>query len=950
MRRCCRARQGETYELDVSNDMTRLTLDTIALCAMGFRFNSFYLGEEQHPFVTVMNKILIEAGVQSNIPMLYHSLFRRSQQKEHQANIAQLREISNKIVRERRANPDPDANDLLNAMLLARDPETGRGMTDSSITDNMLTFLIAGHETTGGMLSFAMYHLLKEPETLARARAEVDAVVGATPVTADDISRLPYLNAVLRETLRLHPTLPAWTVEPIADTEVIGGKYAIKRGEGVAMLLPNVHCDKRVYGANAAEFKPERMLDEAFEKLPRGAWKPFGNGVRGCIGRAFAWQEGLLALTMVLQNFDIYMDDPNYNLQVKETLTMKPDGFRIRTRLRSHRVNATELSRLLQTSATDRKSAAKTAPGGTSKVFGDPITILYGSNSGTCEALAHQLAADAAAHGYGQPTIKPMSAFGGQRKDLPTNQPVIVLTASYDGQPADDAREFVEWLEKNEMPSMLASVRFSVFGCGHRDWPTTLFRIPQLVDTLLHKAGGRRIAKMGSTDTATSDPIADLETWAQERLWPGLGATATAQRDVNSILDVQIAAPRRILMSQDELVSTTVREAYVLTAPGAVNIKKHVGLELPTDPIVSYRPGDHIIILPFNRPEIVRQALVHFRLNKDSRIKVHGDGGRTIAYDGESASASELLSTFFDLQHPATPKNLITLAELSMVPATKSALQDILAKFSETPVEARPSVLDLLGRFPNIDLPLGSFLAMLAPLKPRTYSISSSPSLKPNFASLTFTVVDAPHADGLPDRRFQGVGSSYLASLRPGDVIYVGIRPARQGFHLPNVTEPSVPIVMIAAGAGFAPFRGFVQELAHRRKAEQAGSTGVAEAVLFFGCRGPEDDIYQAENDAAEIKSVLKVYRAYSKVMPSKQSSTVKGHVQNAMTTHREELINLWKQGAKFYTCGMASMAAEVKALVTDIAREAEGYDGEDEVVEWFRQFEPSRYAAEVFV
>lgn len=917
---------------------------------MGFRFNNFYLGQEQHPFVTFMNKVLIEAGVQSNIPVLYHSLFRRSQQKEHEANIALLRETSDKIVRERRANPDPNANDLLNAMLLARDVETGRGMTDDSITDNMLTFLIAGHETTGGMLSFAMYHLLKDPETLAKARAEVDAVVGANPITADHITRLPYLNAVLRETLRLHPTLPAWTVEPIAESEVIGGKYIIKRGEGVAMLLPNVHCDKRVYGEDVTEFRPERMIDGAFEKLPKGAWKPFGNGVRGCIGRAFAWQEGLLALAMMLQNFDIFMDDSDYNLQLKETLTVKPDGFRIRTKLRSHRGNATELARLLQTSATERKAALKKASVDTSKASGEPITILYGSNSGTCEALAHQLAADAGTHGYGQPNIEIMSGFGGQKKALPTDQPVVVLTASYDGQPADSAREFVNWLEKNDSPSMLADVQFSVFGCGHRDWPSTLFRIPQLVDTLLHKAGGRRIAKMGSTDTATSDPLADLETWAQEQLWPGLGATATAHQDVKSILNVQVAAPRRILMSHDELMPATVREEYVLTAPGAATTKKHVGLELPADRTVPYRPGDHIIILPSNPPETVRRALGRFRLNKESRIKVQGDISRSVASDGESTSASELLSDLIDLQHPATPKNIMMLADISMFPDTKLALQDILAKFSDMPVAARPSVLDLLEHFADIELPLGAFLTMLAPLKPRTYSISSSPSVKADIATLTFSVVDAPHANGLAERRFRGVGSNYLACLRPGDVVYAGIRPARQVFRLPEVTEPPVPIVMIAAGAGFAPFRGFIQELAVRRKPGQAEAPSVAEAVLFFGCRGPEDDIYRNENDAAEREGVLKVYRAYSKALPSKPPSTAKGHVQESITAHREELIKLWKQGAKFYTCGMASMAAEVKALVTDIAREAEGFAGGHEVVDWFRQFEPARYTAEVFV
>lgn len=120
------------------------------------------------------------------------------------------------------------------------------------------------------------------------------------------MSKLPYLSACLRETLRLKPTAAAFTLTPREENgehTLLGGKYEIEKGTPVMALLEKVQSDPTVWGEDAAEFKPERMLDEPFSKLPKNAWKPFGNGVRGCIGRPFAWQEALLITTLLLQNF-----------------------------------------------------------------------------------------------------------------------------------------------------------------------------------------------------------------------------------------------------------------------------------------------------------------------------------------------------------------------------------------------------------------------------------------------------------------------------------------------------------------------------------------------------------------------------------------------------------------------------------------------------------------------
>jgi cytochrome P450/NADPH-cytochrome P450 reductase len=121
-------------------------------------------------------------------------------------------------------------------------------------------------------------------------------------------------------------------VAPKKD-EIVGGKYVVKEGELIIVLVGYSHLDPKVYGEDVHKFKPERMLDENFDQLNKefpNAWKPFGNGTRGCIGRPFAWQEALLVIAILLQNFDFEFEDPNYTLALKQTLTVKPANFKIR--------------------------------------------------------------------------------------------------------------------------------------------------------------------------------------------------------------------------------------------------------------------------------------------------------------------------------------------------------------------------------------------------------------------------------------------------------------------------------------------------------------------------------------------------------------------------------------------------------------------------------------------
>lgn len=389
----------------------------------------------------------------------------------------------------------------------------------------MITFLIAGHETTSGLLSFTLCYLLQDAAVYAKAQQEVDDVLGGDKITVDHLAKLPYLTAVLRESLRLTPTVPSIIVTPLEDT-ILGGKYYVKRGIPIVSLPSMVHRDKTVYGEHAADFRPVRMLDEAFRRRNKAfpnCWKPFGNGIRACIGQAFAWQEALLVLALLLQSFDLSMDDPSYQLRIKQTLTIKPDGFRMRARLREKW--ATVRERALGTPGASGGmhigQAKKISKEALTKV---PIHIYYGSRTGTCEALASRLADSVAECGH---KVGGLDTLNSGKDALLPNTIVVIIAASYEGRPAENAVKFVEWVHALKNGS-LADVSYAVFGCGDSNYGETFHKIPRYLDATLEKRGATRIAAMGTADAAQFDILDNFRAWENDVFWPAVRESCNA--------------------------------------------------------------------------------------------------------------------------------------------------------------------------------------------------------------------------------------------------------------------------------------------------------------------------------------------------------------------------------------------------------------------------------------
>ncbi|MEU9286270.1 cytochrome P450 [Streptomyces sp. NPDC048275] len=311
--------------VDVPGDMTKLTLETIARTGFGHDFGSFERSRP-HPFVAAMVGTLTYAQRLNVLPAPLAPVLLRTATRQNEADMAHLNHTVDKVVAERRRGGGD--GDLLDRMLETARPGTGERLTPENIRRQVITFLIAGHETTSGALSFALHYLSRHPDVAARARAEVDRVWGDTPRPGyDQVAKLRYVRRVLDESLRLWPTAPAFAREARQDT-VLDGVHPMRRGAWTLVLTAMLHRDPEVWGADAEAFDPDHFDAKAVRTRPAHTFKPFGTGARACIGRQFALHEATLVLGLLLRRYEL-RPEPDYRLRVCERLTLMPEGLRL---------------------------------------------------------------------------------------------------------------------------------------------------------------------------------------------------------------------------------------------------------------------------------------------------------------------------------------------------------------------------------------------------------------------------------------------------------------------------------------------------------------------------------------------------------------------------------------------------------------------------------------------
>ncbi|KNE64201.1 hypothetical protein AMAG_09245 [Allomyces macrogynus ATCC 38327] len=539
-------------EFNVAEWMTRFTFQTIGQCGFGFDFGVLDAPDAPlHPFVDAMNFCLNESKVRSGSTRFYKMLPITSN-AQFKKSLDLMRRTVDQVLSVRKAaliRSDPAATikrDLLNYMLTACD-ESGTSLPDENIRDQILTFLIAGHETTSNLLAWCLWLLTQHPLIEAKLLAEAVSVCGtdpSVPITAAQMAQLTYTTAVLKETLRLYPPVPIIMKRCEMDTVLEG--VPVSAGEDVFVNVVQLHRNRAIWGPYAEVFHPEHFMSkEAEAKRHKFAWVPFSMGERSCIGMAFAMMEAKVLLATLVRKYLFEYRHHEPATYDPSALTLKPLNLRLTVHRRDPATLPTAAA--FAPGATDR-SASPTTPASKPITLQPALTtpslslpgliIAYASNMGTSEAFALALA-QTAESSYRVPVqVMTLDAWADvARKDK--RKLHVIVTSTYNGGPPDNAVRAAKWLKQSHE---LKGLKFAVFGCGNSQW-RTFQQFPRFVAERLTAMGATAVGEIGGGD---ADGDIDF---------------AFAQWEAAWWLDVQrayqLAAPSSPLITAAPIIPTT---------------------------------------------------------------------------------------------------------------------------------------------------------------------------------------------------------------------------------------------------------------------------------------------------------------------------------------------------------------------------------------------------------
>ena len=302
-------RWSDAAEIDIAQEMMRLTLGIVGrtLFDVDLLDRADTLGRD----ITTLQAWVVR---QMRVP------FRIPRFPAPAAALRRLNETIYRLIRDRRAS-GADKGDLLSMLLLTKDEETGRHLTDEEVRDEAMTLFVAGHETTAQAMAWSWYLLAQHPVQFARLRSE----------------GMPFALQVMKEAMRLYPPAFVMARSALQDTSI--GGFAVRKGELVLMAPWLQHRDPRLF-PNPLEFDPDRFLPEREAALPRFAYYPFGGGRRICIGNQFALMEGQIILSTIAARVSMELISRR-PVELQPYITLRPKGG---VRVRVHHLTSPQLS------------------------------------------------------------------------------------------------------------------------------------------------------------------------------------------------------------------------------------------------------------------------------------------------------------------------------------------------------------------------------------------------------------------------------------------------------------------------------------------------------------------------------------------------------------------------------------------------------------------------------
>ena len=501
------------------------------------------------------------------------------------------------------------------------------------------------------------------------------------------------------------------------------------------------------------------------------------------------------------------------------------------------------------------------------------LTVLYASETGNSAALAATLAGQATAKGL-QAAAHDLASY--KTRNLASEQDVLIITSTYgEGDPPQPAAGFFEFIEGRKAPK-LAGLRFAVLALGDSTYEH-FCEAGKRLDRRFEELGATRLQPRIDCDVDYDQPA---QAWA-DRLLAAL--EPAGEQDAPPAAHAAVAAATPVAARYDKRhpYAANVIDNLVLTGRGSSKETRHIELSLAGSGL-SYEPGDALGIMPSNDPALVRDILAELGAAAEAPVSVLGDFlplGRALQERLEITAI--------------TPRFLEHWGKLAQAPRLQALAQPDQAE-ARADFARHHHIVDVLRQFPAKGLDPQEVLAALRPLQPRLYSIASSPLAAPDEAHLTVSVVRYD----LQGAARTGVASGHLAERALPDAtlpVYIHSNPH---FRLP---ADDVPIIMIGAGTGVAPYRAFLQER------EARGASG--RSWLFFGERNFRSDfLYQTEWQGLLKDGVLtRMDVAFSR---DRQAAGGKTYVQQRLQEQARDVYAWLEEGAHVYLCGDATRLA----------------------------------------
>ncbi|HKL54669.1 MAG TPA: cytochrome P450 [Roseovarius sp.] len=315
-RSCARIAAAGPRAIDMAEDMVRTTFDVIA--DVTFSGDGTFDADAVHKGI---DAYISEAGKVSLFDLLgFPDWVPRPGRMMSGNAVRQMKGVADAAVEARRARGPDGVPDLLDLLLEGEDPETRRRMNTAELRDNLLTFIVAGHETTALTLGWALYLCAFDQEVQDRARAEAQALLQGRAAAGEDVADLPFIRMIIDEALRLYPPAAMVSRTAMADDTLCGRE--VKRGDTVIIPIYALHRNHLLWEEPDA-FRPERFSDR--KAIDRYAYLPFGDGPRICIGASFAIQEAVIVLATLLSRFR-FTPVPGRGPEPVMILTLRPEG------------------------------------------------------------------------------------------------------------------------------------------------------------------------------------------------------------------------------------------------------------------------------------------------------------------------------------------------------------------------------------------------------------------------------------------------------------------------------------------------------------------------------------------------------------------------------------------------------------------------------------------------